>query len=90
MPDNVIISPDNVIMYTFHVGLSPFRGFHDGFLHLVQVVYFVYFAMLHLLLVGSFLDYIQYACSKSEVAFVPAGQKFEFCILTPIMNGGLV
>ena len=39
---------------------------------------------------GSFLDYIQYAGSKSEVTFVPAGQDVELCILTPFMNGGLV
>ena len=46
--------------------------------------------LLQLLLVGSFLDYIQYASSKSEVTFVPAGQNFDLCILTPFMNGGLV
>ena len=59
-------------------------------MHLVNVVHFAYFAILQLLLVGSFLDYIQYAGSKSEVTFVAAGQNFELCILTPFMNGGLV
>ena len=90
LPDNVIILHDNVITYTFHVGLNRFRGFHGGFLHLVHVVYFAYFAILQLLLVGSFLDYIQSAGSKSEVTFVPAGKTFELCILTTFMNGGLV
>ena len=68
------------------MGLSRVIIFHVGFLHLVYFVYFVYFAILQILLVGSFLDYIQYAGSKPEVIFVPAGQDFQLCILTPFMN----
>jgi hypothetical protein len=46
---------------------------------------FVYFAVRQFLLVC--LDKIQYADSKSDVRFVPAGQEFELYILAPFTVG---
>ena len=77
-----LLSPGNVITYTFNVRLSHFRGFHVDFLHLIHFVYIAYIAILQ----SGIVMVVVLFRLNSEVRNVPAGLDFESYILVQFTN----